>query len=373
MAQNFSLVRSQALLTIGNIEQAILSLVTKAESLKVAITAICEDKIALLKDLREELAREIPAALAEVEASLEDSDRELSTKYGPALRELVKNPRPFQLFAYTLQASSAETLLELNYLVPKPQDFMPNRTFPMVWKDALWLYDIETHKTTQHPISVDFGEGGSYIELCQEAAICVGGYPPTTAAYELDLGSFQLRRLAPLSTTLSAPGLAKSSQCVYVFGGWSGFANLNCCEKYCLVDRKWRTLGDMAYPRAYFTPCHHRFLIYLVSNSSEDHRAIESFNSQTEGFAVLSLSLPLHLKLGLGSVAFVADGELCLMTYRKQLVRWNVESDGEIRLIEAERWCCSTQAPRVRKSEVLIACCGQVVRLSLETYTFLQT
>lgn len=371
MAKNFSLVRSQALLTIDNIEQAILSLTTKAESLKAAITQICDEKIALLKGLREELAWEIPAALAEVEASLGDCNRELFTKYGPALRELVKNPRPFQLFAYTLQASSAETLLELNYLVPKPQDFMPNRTFPMVWKDALWLYDIETHTTTQHPISVNFGEGGSYIELSQETALCGGSYPPTTAAYELDLGSFQLRTLTPLSTTRSAPGLAKSSHCVYVFGGWSGFAYLNCCEKFCLVDRKWKTLGDMAYPRAYFTPCHHLFVIYLVSNSSEDHRVIESFNAQTEGFAVLSLSLPLHLKLGLGSVAFVVEGDLCLITYRKQLVRWNVDTCGEIRLTEAERWCCSTQSPRVTQSEVLIACCGQVARLSLETYTFL--
>jgi len=371
LLSRFSLVRSQALLTTDHIEKAVVSLTTQAESLKAAITAICEDKVTQLRQLGEQLAREIPAALAEVEASLHESLPKFTTLYGPALRELVVNPRPFQLFAYTLQADSAPALLDFHYLVPRPQDFLPAGTFPTVWNDALWLYDIETHQTIRRPISVNFGEGGSFIELNPTTLLCIGSYPPTTIVYALDLATFQLSNLKALNTALSAPGLAKTSECVYVFGGWSGFSNLRGCEKYCLVDSRWKALGAMAYPRAYFTPCYYGFLIYLVANCSEDHRVIESFDSQTEEFTVLALALPQQLKLGLGSVAFVARGELCLVTYRKQLAQWNVEKETEFRLLEAERWCCSTQCPRVMESEVLIACCGQVLRFSLQFYTFL--
>ena len=79
---------------------------------------------------------------------------------------------------------------------------------------------------------------------------------------------------------------------------------------------------------------------------------------------------------GFASVSFVANGELCVLTRRKQLGRWRIESEGEFRLFQTERECWSSQPPLIVNSLVLIANNslgrpGVVEKFSLESYAFI--
>jgi len=254
---------------------------------------------------------------------------------------------------------------------PQLSSIPASRQFAAVLCGTVELYDVATQQSTHSSLSVDFGGGGSYLEL-ENALLCIGAQPATTAVFSLDFGSLHLRALPTMCTPRDGPGLAKAGDWVYVFGGWDNHYDLNLCEKFSVEEKQWRPLGSMHQPRSHFTPCSFRRLIYLLCTISKDHRAMESFDSQTEVFALLPLALPLQLELGCCSVAFVADGELYLLTGYKQMVRWKIDSEREFRLFSTNRECGSTQSPRILDSRVLIAndYYGQVEKFSLESFDF---
>ena len=97
---------------------------------------------------------------------------------------------------------------------------------------------------------------------------------------------------------------------------------------------------------------------------------METFNAATEHFTVLPVSLPPQLQLA-ASVAFIASGELCLLTNGKQLGRWRIETERKFRLSYTSQGSHSTQQPVIVDSLVFIANTGEVQKLSLETYSFL--
>lgn len=238
--------------------------------------------------------------------------------------------------------------------------------FAAFYCDAVELYDISSRQSTKHSLSVDFGMGGSFISLDRNTWLCIGARPPTTSVYSFDLFSLQLTSLPSLHTTREGAGLSMYADFVYVFGGWSGTTRLASCEKYNLRNMQWFPLGNMRYSRGYFTPCTYLELIYLVC----PYRPVESFNPMTEIFVELSVSMPAQ-SLRHGSVAFVTNGELCLLTENKELARWKVESEGGFRISSMDRECWGSQAPLIVNSQVLIACKGQVEKFSLETYSFI--
>jgi hypothetical protein len=242
---------------------------------------------------------------------------------------------------------------------------LPRDVFAAFYCDAVELYDISSHQSVRHALSVDFGMGGSFISLDRDTWLCLGARPPTTSVYALDLLSLQFTSLPPLHTPRAAAGLSMSADFVYVFGGWSGSTRLISCEKYNLRSRQWFPLGNMRYSRGYFTPCTFGGLVYLVC----PYRPVESFNPKTEVFVELSVSMPSQA-LRHGSVAYVTNGELCLLTENKELARWKIDSESEFRISSIDRECWSTQAPLIVNSQVLIACKGQVEKFSLETYSF---
>ena len=75
-----------------------------------------------------------------------------------------------------------------------------------------------------------------------------------------------------------------------------------------------------------------------------------------------------------GSVSFVANGELCVLTRGKQIAAWRIESEREFRLLDTDRECGSTQQPLVMGSMALIAnnysSSNAVETFSLEFYAF---
>ena len=227
------------------------------------------------------------------------------------------------------------------------------------------MYDIESQQVSSHRLSVNFSSGGSYIETGRNALLCVGGFN-SPAVYSLDYFSCQLSPLPSLFTRRAEAGLAKFNARFYVFGGHCR-ERLNSCERMRLSDHHWTQISSMKYPRDSFTPCQFRALIYLPCAYV---KAMETFNAETETFAVLPVSLP-SLHQGNSSVAFVANGELCLLTTGKQMVRWKIETEREFRLSNTNRPCWSTQQPLIVDSLAFIAYMGKVQKFSLNTYSFL--
>ena len=159
-----------------------------------------------------------------------------------------------------------------------------------------------------------------------------------------------------------------------MFGGTDGKVNLRSCEKMDLSDKRWTDIWSMTHARGSFTPCHFRSLLYLVSCWREGGRSppVETFNPVTEAFTVLPITLPPQLTLSGRSVSFVANEELCVLTYEKQMARWKVDTEREFRLSDTGEVMWSLQQPVIVGSLLLIACEGGVKQFSLETYTYVK-
>ena len=258
------------------------------------------------------------------------------------------------------------TMQQICAALVQPEEAKLPTSMAVVWLDQAYLYDTQARLVSKHTLTVNLG-GGSYIQVDSNTLLCVGTHPAPCAVHLLDLTSFQLRPLPSLCTPRAAAGLAKVNAHFYVFGGWNE-AYLSSCEKLQLSDQCWTQTNSMHYHRAFFTPCQFRSLLYLAS--ADKHKKVETFNVETDTFTVLPISLPARL-LPYSSVAFVVKGELCLLTYGMQMVRWKIETEHKFRLAHTSQGSCSTQLPLVVGSLVLIACMGEVQKFSLKTYCFL--
>jgi len=188
----------------------------------------------------------------------------------------------------------------------------------------------------------------------------------------LDLLSFQTTPLVPLLTPRDWVGVAQMSKAVFAFGGSVDYSGpRTVCEKSTIPPTSWTPLPPMHYARVHFTPCLFKGRFYLASAS--DHRAVESFSPLTETFTVLPVALPEDLLLVCGSVAFVTDGELILLTYNQQMARWKVESEVCFRISATDRKCWSLCSPLTVGTEVYIANGSMVEKWSLEAHNFVHT
>lgn len=360
----FPRVSEEALGCVGQIDTAITELTAKVEEIKATLTALCTEKVRELQDIKANLTKEISFALAEVKRTLLEEQPLLLTYFGPLIRKHIGKTDPLQLFTFTIEAP--ETLLSVHIQLANSQDNKPAQLAGM-YHNGAFLYDVESHQFTRHTLSVDFGNGGSYAMLDRNRLLCLGAHPPSSAVYLLELPSFQLNPLPSLSTPRSGAGVANVNAYIYAFGGWDNHSRLRSCEKMDLSSKCWTHCGDMTHPRSSFTPCLHRSLLYLAAASTPDVWEIETFDPETETFAVLPVSLPPELTLKQASVAFIANEELCLLTCGRQLARWKIDTESEFRLSWGESiW--SNQQPLIVGPVVLIACRGGVVHFSLKIY-----
>ena len=237
--------------------------------------------------------------------------------------------------------------------------------FAAVFENTVELYQLNTQQSTQKDLPVNFGHECSYIAIDKHTLLCIGAFPDYKSVYQLEVPSLQLTFLPSLRSPREAAGVAKTSQFVYVFGG---IPCKESCEKYSLTEKTSLPLSSiMRYGRCYFTPCSLWALIYLPCPFTTP--IIESFNPGTEVFTELPVSLPRHMK-DLFSVAFIAQGELHVLTENKLMAVWKIESESSFRLSHVDRECASTQPPLIAGSLVLIAYHGNVMKFSLESYSF---
>ena len=223
--------------------------------------------------------------------------------------------------------------------------FQDPHFFAAICQDSRQLYDFKTHSTTYRHLPFHVQSG--YIQVDRTTALIVGKEVLT-----LDILTLHTTPLAPLLTPRDEAGVAQVGTTVFAFGG--SYPPLTVCEKSSVPITQWTPLPPMHHPRCNFTPCAFQALLYLVSTYATDHRAVESFSPYTETFTVLPVSLPPNLNLGWSSVAFVAKGELFLLTENKQMARWKV-GESHLRVSATDRRCSSFHPPLIVGTQVYIA------------------
>jgi len=310
-----------------------------------------------------------------VEQTLEAEHPQLNSKYGYAFRHLLENVQSFSLFSFKIETKPTPTVSTRIYSPEEivaqderpavPDDNLRSK-FAAVFGKTVELYDLQTGESVKQTISVDFGKGGSYIELNRNTLLGVGASLNFREVHSLDLPSLVFTPLPQLRYPRLGAGLAKVAHFVYAFGGSNDSGVLSSCEKFHIDNRQWLTVQNMHYPRSYFTPCLFRSAVYLASGTTS---TMEVFRPETEEFTDLVVTLPPQFEVDSYSMAFVASGELCLLT-TKQLVRWRVDSTS-VRVCATNKKCWSTQPPLVIGSQVLIAYWGSVHKFSLESYTYI--
>ena len=243
--------------------------------------------------------------------------------------------------------------------------YIEDPLFAALYNQTLALYDFSTHNTTQHALPIDVRSG--YIQVDRTTVLIVD-YEVLT----LDLLTLHITPLAPLLTPRNYVGVVLVGNTVFAFGGFHGESPLTVCEKCSVPLTHWTQLPSMHYARSDFTPCAYKALLYLVSTAAEDHRTVESFSPHNETFTVLAVSLPEDLELGWASVAFVANGELLLLTGHRQMARWRIESEAHFRVSATSRGCFSFHSPLIVGIEVYIAntYSERLEKWSLETERF---
>lgn len=359
-------VREQALDNISEVDRAIDEYNLRVEAAIWEVMTNARKVVAELSEMKAELTREINAALTEVERTLVEDQPILITQYGPAFRGLAQRFRPFHLFRLDIQALAPQTTVSgTSFRLQRVQEDLTREWLPLVYGNTADLHNLSTSTSEKNLLTVDFKEGGSFLEL-GNVVLCFGGSPASKSVYSLSLGSFELKPQPELNIPREAPGLAKANGFIYVFGGKTAQnATLASCEKWSVNSQA--ETRSMKHPRAHFTPCTLHKSVYLAS--ADAHRAIEVFNTDTETFSLLAVTLPAQLNVGKFSVAFIAKGELVLLTRGKQVARWSMESS-VVKVEGTNRSCWSGQQPVIMGSTALIACEGRVEKFNLETNSF---
>jgi len=362
--EQFPQVRTQAVQQVALIDKAIEEFTEEIEMAIGELAQYRDNKVGELREMRAELSRDVESAIEEVERTLMEDQPVLTSRMGSAFRALTEHLQPVELFSYNLTTSSTQAVVTLNSrlhppLLHPPQHFQTD-LFAAIDRDRMALYDFTTQETTCHGLSTWMFSG--YIQVDKTTVLIVG-----KEVWTLDLLTLQTTPLAPLLTPRKGVGIAQVGNTVFAFGG---YGHGTVCEKSNFPLTCWTPLPPMHYGRSGFTPCPFKALLYLVSTTLYDHKAVESFSPNTETFTVLPVSLPVRLRLGWGSVAFVADGELFLLTGDAQMACWDIESNTQFSLYAMDRGCWSFQPPLIVGTLVYIANGRNVERFSLEEFSF---
>lgn len=366
--ENFPMVREAALKGIEKVDEAIRDYSAKVEWTIRELTAYSKVVVEQLSQMKAELVRETNAAIEEVERTLAQDPVPFNTKYGPVLRDLTEVFRPFQIFSFAAKAINPESILPVDFRLCDPREML-QPGFAAIYLSSLFLYNPSISSTTKHPLSINFSIGGSYIELDKNSIMCTGGDPATSAVNSLDLSSFKFTPLPALTTARKGLGVGRAKAVFYVFGGRDGSAHdLIECEKWEIGGMNWTTAGSMNHPKAYFTPCNYNSVIFLASSWDASSRIVEKFDPEAETFTDLSVSL--FTETISYTTSFIAYGELFLLTDKKQLACWKIDSEATFRVMTTNGACDSSRQPRIIGSQVLLANKGTVVKFSLETYSY---
>ena len=373
--RNLHRIKDETRTNVLKFDDVIEEFTQKIQGFVTDLTTYAEKVVKELKEMKGKMERDTEIALEEVEKTLREENPELNSEYGPLLRKLVETSSSLELFTCTVLSTpvpAQNSLISLETHLASMQDLKP--VFASVYGKNAILYDVESQTVTTHPLTMDFGWGGSYQQVNSNSLLCVGADPASTAVFDLDLTFFQLTPLPCLNTPRKGTGIVKVGPYIYVFGGKNAYdEHLRSSEKMHLLDKHWSPVrSQMTYPRSWFTPCLHHSLIYLLCALKITSRTVEVFSTIEETFTLLPIQLPMEMSIGTftGSVAFIVEDELCLLTDKKQIIRWKVGGEDLIRCGYSGKGTWSTQQPLRCGENIMIAYNGTVQVFNLNTFSF---
>lgn len=365
----FPRVQAQVWENVTAVEKLAAELIALEKRVISEIQTSFAQKRQTLNEARAYLCRSFTTALEEVEKTLTEDKPRLNSLYGPMFRHRTESPGTGTLQIFFPNVVISDTS-PASFVSLEPQILRPNESYRFAWvsMNQAYLYETEPEQLTQRALSVYFKKNSSFMMWDMDTLLCLQGGYISSEGYLLSLSSFLLSPLPSFSIPRVSAGLARMHDYCYAFGGWNGKNNLSICEKIKLSDPRWTVLkGQMAEPRALFTPCHFRTLIYLIWAKAYSH--IETFEAETETFAVLPVILP-SLLCDNWSSAFVYKEEIVLITASKQIARWRIETEREFRLLKTSKGICSLQQPLIVGSRALFPCEGAIQRFNLDNFSF---
>ena len=330
---------------IRAIDTCIEQFTTKVEELVWCVTEFAQRTISDLHTHKAKLQTEIREAIAEAEAALYSESPILHSLIAKGLREFVPGQDRLVLFRYTMWGEKLPQRIDdlIQYEVTLPSGKTTHRTtrsgygsdnltgavLPIVSGSTLKRYNTLTEYTAVSSLSVSFSLSSVFCPIDSDSVLClVGGNPPLSTAYILSLSKSTVTEIQPMTTPRILPGVIKTGNFAYLFGGGDGIKAITASEKLDTVEKSWSVLPDMNHPRSGFSPCFFEDEIYLP-DVGHSHRVIETFSVISEKYRILGVALPSSLSNS--SVAFVAEGEMVVVTYSKQVGRWRIGTEEEFR------------------------------------------
>lgn len=122
--------------------------------------------------------------------------------------------------------------------------------------------------------------GTGVVMLNCDTMLVVGGGPSVRLARSFNIWTGVLTMEAEMTIGRDWPGMLIYEDVVWVFGGNTG-PSLDSVERFHTTQKTWQIGANMLSPKAAFTPCEHRGLIYLPETSPKK-KQLEVLNPVTE-------------------------------------------------------------------------------------------
>ena len=414
--EEFPQVRTQALEQVTLVDKAIEEFTGAIEKAIWDILQFAEKTKGELQALRTELISEIETALEEVERTLVEDQPRLTSRLGSVFRDLAEHLRPFQLFSYSLNISSALTVVTLTSqlhlsqaavksLPPKPAvraaqpeesnlppalpkaagrneapqpavraaqpeesklpPAPPHQTQLVCVKEStIEFYDFQTTTWAQPvPLTIQIQVVDSkWVFLEDGRVFCCGGRG-MREAWMIGVGG-KVELQPAMNGARFLHGLIAFVKVVYVFGGCNP-AGLTTCEKLPLGTRQWRTLPNMNEARSFFNPCLFGHLIYLYGTST----TMEAFAPQTDTF-LPPLTVPQQSILSSFGCCLYVHNDLLVVHQLDYIVKFAVEGGQLVKRSEVQcpaEYKEQNSQPVVAGGVVYMVFAGKCVRLDMET------
>lgn len=154
------------------------------------------------------------------------------------------------------------------------------------------------------------------------------GYAKRVSFYMLE--HLRLRDLCWKNVNCWEAGLLhdKKQNCLYFFGGrnFEG-ESLTCCSKVSFADGEWTGLSSMHHPRANFSPCWHKFLVFLCCGSVP---SVETYDPDTNLFTIYPSFVVSPTSEATTSLS-VSQGDELLLLANDAIVAFNTRTSTERR------------------------------------------
>ena len=188
--------------------------------------------------------------------------------------------------------------------------------------------NIFTKSRAQHKLEQRFSSGTIFIRTDVETVLCIGGFPPISQAFTLNLSHRGIRDLPEMRVERCLSGAAKAGLYVYVFGSYPGST---ACEKFALREERWSDLPNMTTAKYAFSPVLYQQTFYLpdVFRSPQ----LEVFSLSSETFSILNVQLPV---LSGFSVAFLDEDKLVIVACSGRMASWRLGSSESFEVAPCE-------------------------------------